>query len=269
MPTRIDSMWLLLLAIAIAIATPACDGTAGGQVVDFEAVASGPSDAVAGQTLAFEGDQGWQITLIEASLHIGALYLASDMEDPGAQSPSCILPGEYVAQVVRGRDIDLLSNEPQVFPELGHGSTVEARAGQVWLTSEDVNLADTPTPATVILHVLGSARREAEERPFRADLTIASNRLESNGGAAFESPICKERIVSPIPAQIRVESSGALWLRIDPRRLFTNVDFGALEEQGAVFVFKDDSSDQPSAKLYDNLKQAGPLYDFSWVARLP
>jgi len=267
MQSRVDSRWLLLLALAIA--TPACDGTTGGQVVDFEAVASGPPDAVAGQALEFEGAHGWQVTLIEASLHVGALYLVSDMEAPGAGSASCILPSEYVAQVVRGGDIDLLSNEPRAFPELGRGSTLEAHAGQVWLTSDDVNLADTPTPATVILHVRGSARREAEVRPFQADLTIASNRVASNGGAAFESPICKERIVSPIPTLIRVESSGALWLRVDPRLLFTNVDFGALEAQGAVFVFKDDSSDQPSAELYANLKQAGPLYDFSWVARLP
>ncbi len=41
--------------------------------------------------------------------------------------------------------------------------------------------------------------------------------------------ICKERIVSPIPTSIRVRAGGALWLRVDPRQLFTNVDFGALE----------------------------------------
>ena len=47
-----------------------------------------------------------------------------------------------------------------------------------------------------------------------------------------------------------------------------NVDFGALESKGDVFVFKDDSSDQPSANLYNNLKQAGEMYDFSWVDQL-
>ena len=259
----------LFALVTSLLATPACVGTTGDQMVDFEAVASGPQDAVSGQPFSFQGSHGWQVTLTTASLHIGALYLAEAMPVSGAQATSCILPGNYLAQVVEGRDIDLLSNEPQAFPTLGRGSTFEALAGQVWLTSGDVNLANAPSPPTVILHLLGSATRDGERRPFEARLTIASNRVTASGGAAGGSPICKERIVSPIPTSIRVQSAGALWLRVDPRLLFTNVDLGALEADGDVFVFKDDSSDQPSANLYNNLKQAGPLYDFSWVAQLP
>lgn len=266
MRARFISLWLSMLACSLA--SPACVGTTGDQVVDFDAVASGPADATAGQPLSFEGSRGWQVTLTHASLHIGALYLADAMPVSGAQATSCILPGSYVAEVVQGRDIDLLSSEPQAFPTRGRGTTLEARAGQVWLTSSDVNLANVPTPPTVILDLLGSAERSGEVRPFQAQLTIASNRVNSNG-AAGGSPICKERIVSPIPTSIRLERGGALWLRVDPRLLFTNVDFGALEARGDVYVFKDDSSDQPSANLYNNLKQAGPLYDFSWVEQLP
>ncbi len=258
--------WLFPL---FALLPAACVGTTGDQVVDFEAVASGPSDAVSGEPLTFEGSRGWQVTLTTASLHIGALYLAEAMPVSGAQATSCILPGSYVAQVVEGREIDLLSPEAQAFPALGRGNTLAARAGQVWLTSRDVNLANDPTPPTVILHLFGSAQRESELRPFEAKLTIAQNRVSSSGGAAGGSPICKERIVSPIPISLRVHNGGALWLRVDPRLLFTNVDFGALQQQGELFVFQDDSSDQPSANLYNNLKQAGPLYDFSWVEPLP
>jgi len=264
MRARILSLWLAAL-----LALPACVGTTGDDVVDFDAVASGPPDAVAGQPLSFEGSRGWQVRLTRTTLHVGALYLADAMPTAGAQATSCILPGSYVAQVVEGREVDLLSAEPQAFPTRGRGTTLEARAGQVWLTSSDVNLASVPTPPTVILNLLGSAERDGEVRPFEAKLTIASNRWDSTGSTAGGTTICKERIVSPIPTDVRVENEGALWLRVDPRLLFTNVDFGALEAQGDVFVFKDDSSDQPSANLYDNLKQAGPLYDFSWVARLP
>jgi hypothetical protein len=267
MRARFVSYSLSLLAFVFGPA--ACVGTTGDQVVDFDAVASGPADAVAGQPLSFEGSRGWQVTLTHASVHVGALYLADAMPVSGAQATSCVLPGSYVAQVVQGRDVDLLSNEPQAFPTRGRGTTLEARAGQVWLTSNDVNLANVPSPPTVILDLLGSAERDGEVRPFEAKLTIASNRVDTSGSAAGGSPICKERIVSPIPTTIRVESTGALWLRVDPRLLFTNVDFGALEARGDVYVFKDDSSDQPSANLYNNLKQAGPLYDFSWVAQLP
>ena len=262
--------WLArLLLPLLALSAPACVGTTGDQVVDFEAVASGPSDAAAGQPLSFDGSRGWQVTLRTASLHVGAIYLAESMPVSGPQATSCILPGSYVAQVVEGRDIDVLSSEPQSFPSLGRGTTLEAHAGQVWLTSSDVNLANTPTPPTVILHLLGSAQRAGELRPFEANLTIGENRVSSSGDAAGGSPICKERIVSPIPSSIRVQRAGALWLRVDPRLLFTNVDFGALQAEGDVFVFKDDSSDQPSANLYNNLKQAGALYDFSWAEQLP
>lgn len=258
----------LLGLVVPALVIPACVGSTGDQVVDFEAAASGPPDAVSGEPLVFDAARGWQVTLTTARLHIGAVYLAESLPVSGAQATSCILPGSYVAQVVEGRDIDLLSSEPQSFPTLGRGTTLEARAGQVWLTSGDVNLADVPSPPTVILHLLGSAQRGKELRPFEAKLTIAANRVSTSGGAAGGSTICKERIVSPIPTAIRVQNGGALWLRIDPRRLFVNVDFGALEFDGELFVFKDDSSDQPSANLYNNLKQGGALYDFSWVAQL-
>jgi hypothetical protein len=260
---------LLLLLLLPLLTTVACTGTTGDQLVDFEAAASGPRDAVLGEPLSFEGSRGWQVTLTTARLHIGALYLAEAMPVSGAQATSCILPGSYVAQVVQGRDIDLLSSAPQSFPTLGRGTTLEARAGQVWLTASDVNLADAPSPPVVILYLLGSAERGGELRPFEAKLTIAKNRVTASGGVAGGSPICKERIVSPIPTDVRVQDGGALWLRVDPRRLFTNVDFGALEAKGDVYVFKDDSSDQPSANLYNNLKQAGPLYEFSWVSELP
>jgi hypothetical protein len=254
----------LLSLLGLVLTTPACVGTTGDQVVDFEAAASGPADAVAGEPLVFDGSRGWQVTLTTARLHIGAVYLAESMPVSGAQASSCILAGNYVGQVVEGREIDLLSSEPQSFPTLGRGTTLEARAGQVWLTGGDVNLANVPAPPTVILRLLGTAQRQGEQRPFEAQLTIASNRLNATGDVAGNSPICNERIVSPVPITIRVQSGGALWLRVDPRRLFTNVDFGALEADGDVFVFKDDSSDQPSA----NLKQAGELYEFTWVAQL-
>ncbi|HET7545228.1 MAG TPA: hypothetical protein VFK05_35425 [Polyangiaceae bacterium] len=254
--------WLPLLAFPFTLA--ACVDTTDDQVVDFEAVASGPADAAFGEPLSFQGSQGWAITLTRARLHIGALYLAETLPPSGAED-SCILPGNYLAQVVQGRDIDLLSSERQAFPSKGHGSSLEARAAQVWLTGDDVNLADAPMPPTVILQVQGSAQRAGELRPFTAELTIANNRVSSDGGAVLDSAICNQRIVSPIPTSIRVHGAGTLWLRVDPRLLFANVDFAALSLEGDVFVFKDDASDEPSRTLYENLTQPGPLYAFSWL----
>ncbi len=269
---------LALFAFAACV-LEACVGTTGDDAVVFQAAASGPEGIIAGQPLLFPGSRGWQISLETARLHIGALYLSDSVPVSGAQATTCTLPGNYVAQVTQGRDIDLLSSQPQLFPVLGAGVTLEALAGQVWLTGGDVNDPRDPPQPTIILQLAGRATLAGAVRPFQAQLTIASNRISSDAGPAGAATICKERIVSPIPASLRVQTQGALWLRVDPRYLFTNVDFGALspDAAGDGFSFKDDSSDQPSANLYNNLKQGGggggggggSLYSFSWVQSLP
>ena len=257
----------LALVPMTALLALSCVGTTGGESVDFRAAASGPPDAIAGQALDFDASRGWHVTLDTAKLHIGALYLADSAAVSGAQDTSCQLPGNYVAQVLEGQDVDLLSGAPQLFPALGHGITAEALAAQVWLTGGEVNTVDDPPRPTVILQLSGTARSLTDERPFRAALTIAGNRIVASDGAAGGATICKQRIVSR-KLSLWVESDGVLRLRIDPRRLFTNVDFGALAADSDGFVFKDDSSDQPSANLFNNLTQGGDLYTFSWEPEL-
>jgi len=250
-----------------ALLTLACGGTTGGELVEFQAAASGPAEAAEGQPLSFENSKGWQVDLTTARLHIGALYFVDSSAVSGAQSSNCLLPGSYVAQVRQGLDVDLLSGKPQLFPGLGRGTTTEALAGQVWLTGGDVNLVDDPPRPTVILQLAGNAMQGADVRPFDAALTIAGNRISSGSGTAGASTICKQRIVSRT-VSLFIQNQGALLLRIDPRRLFTNVDFSALEADGNRYSFKDDSSDQPSANLYNNLTQGGDLYSFSWQPTL-
>jgi hypothetical protein len=245
----------------------ACVGTTGGDVVDFEAAAAGPIDAHAGAALDFSTSLGWQVHLTTARLHVGAMYLVENQSVSGGQSTSCILPGTYVAQVTEGLDVDLLSSTPQSFPVLGHGTTLLALAGQVWLTQGPVDSAEQPANAP-ILTLNGSATRATDVRPFSAKVTIsASNRLPDASASPFASPICKQRVVSPILTSVQVEEHGGLLLRVDPRLLFVNVDFGALTLAigGQTYEFSDDSSDQPSANLYQNLHAAGGLYTFSWA----
>jgi hypothetical protein len=264
-------MKLSFLAIA-SLLSAACVGTTGGDIVDFQAAASGPKAAIAGQRLSFDTSRGWHVELTTARIHVGAMYLSDYSPPSGPQVTSCILPGSYVAQVIEGRDIDLLSSKPQLFPVLGHGTALQALSAQVWLTDGDVNNPDDPPQPSVVLQLTGNAQNGSLTRNFDAQLTIANNRISSAGAAAGANPICSARIVSPIPTSVQVESSGALLLRIDPRLLFTNVDFGALTEQNDdgsySFVDDQDATDQPSVNLYNNLKQAGPLYAFSWVPSL-
>lgn len=243
----------------------ACVGTTGGQVVTFEAEASGPSDAIAGQPFAFEsryGSTAWQVVLTRASLHIGALYLAQTQAISGAQNVGCYVPGTYVGEVTSGVDVDLLSPTPTPFLGSGEGTTLPAQSAQVWLTQGDVSSIDVSPP---ILILEGTASSNGDQRPFTARITIEQNRLGSGTATAGANPICKQRIVT-FPSDIALHPSGTLHLSIDPRRLFVNVDFSSLAPAttGTGYAFKDDSSDQPSNALYSALRAAGGLYSLTF-----
>lgn len=265
----------LLLPIA-SLAVASCIGTTGGDVVDFPVAAAGPVDATAGQPFELDTDRGWHVVLTKANLHIGAVYLGSSQPVSGAQNASCILPGTYVAQVTTGRDVDLLSPVPQRFPSLGHGTTLNALVGQVWLTGGPI---DQTADATPILVIEGTAARAGDVRPFSGQVTISANRQQQGGANAGANTICKQRIVTPIATPgVTIQHDGGLLLRIDPRLLFVNVDFGALVRFSSGFGFSDDPSQidpasplyysQPSANLYQNLHAAGGLYKFAWRPEL-
>jgi hypothetical protein len=104
---------------------------------------------------------------------------------------------------------------------------------------------------------------------FEGVVTIGANRAAdvSSSALAGANPICKQRIVSPIPVGIEPETTGSLLLRIDPAALLINIDFGvAANAKGGAYTFPDDSSDQPSRNLYQNLHSSAP-YAFEWVPR--
>jgi hypothetical protein len=249
--------------VATAIVTVSCGGSTGDNLVSFQAAAAGPVDAVSSQALVFTTDRGWNVVLTKGTLHVGAIYLNQSVPVSGAQDTSCILPGTYVAQVTTGEDVDLLSGAPQPFSAPGTGVTIPALAGQVWLTGGHINSVADDTP---ILTVAGSAEQKGVSVAFEGVLTIGANRAADSASTtlAGANPICKQRIVSPIPATIEPETTGSLLLRIAPDALFTNIDFGPVAGKGSTYTFPDDSSDQPSRNLYQNLHSSAP-YGFDWV----
>ncbi len=259
--------WLLA---GVVSALASCTGTTGYGLVSFYAAAEGPADAQAGGAYAFtSGD--FDVVLTKAVIHIGALYLDQSLPTSGGAEGHCTLPGTYVGQVRRGRDVDMLDPRPQLFPEAGDGSTIPASIGQVWLTDGDVfSISDSP----VVLSVAGTARRGAQVIPFTGNVTIGQNRSDSAVGKALPgaNPICEKRIVTPISARLTLAQSGTLLLRLDPKGLFTNVDFRELPplaSDPSAFGFTDDSSNTPSAYLYSNLRAAGAVYRFEWVPASP
>ena len=253
------------IATATLVASASCIGTTGGGTVRFDAAAAGPADAPGGP-LTFTSGRGYDVTLTRAVLHVGAVYLDQTMPTSGSQETSCTLPGTYVAEVTSGRDVDVLSPSPQSFPDPGDGTRTAARAAQVWLSGGAVDEVDDPT---VILSIAGVAARDGGTYPFEGKVTIARNRLPASTDPSLPGahPICKERIVSPIPVAIAPRAAGGLLVRVDPRGFFTNVEFAELEkvqDEPLLYRFSDDTATQPSANLYAGLRAATGVYSFEW-----
>jgi len=249
----------------------ACVGQTGGDAVDFPVAAVGPAAAMSGQPLSCANDAGWDIRITQATLHLGAVYLNQSQPVSGGQATSCYLTGTYIAQETSALGVDLLSADPQRFPALAHGITdPPSLVGQVWLTHGDINTVPDRMP---VLNVAGAATQAGNAFPFTGAISIGSNHQTAGGALAGGDPICKERIVTPIPATVAIQRTGGLLLRIDPCRLFTNVDFSQLPPGATpgTYQFSDDptSADytQPSKNLYGNLRNTGP-YTFSWASDL-
>lgn len=249
---------------ALASTASACVGTTGGELLELEALAAGPSDAT-GAELRFENGLGYRISLEQARIFVGGLYLNRSRPTSVATDTSCTLSGIYVAELLSGREIDLLSREPQAFPERGFATAELAHTGEVWLSSGDV---DDVSSALPVLRVSGSVELNGIRSPFEGKLSIGSNRLIAPSDAALpgQHPICKQRIVSPIPIALRPAAGRRLLLRADPRAMFANVDFSTLSERDGVYQFADRAGvDQASDNLYAGLRRSNGVYAFSWL----
>ncbi len=243
-----------------------CAGGTGGQTVRFPVAAAGPADAIAGAALTFTSG-AFTVTLTQAQLHVGAVYLNQAAPASGAQATDCYLPGTYVAEETAPLDVDLLNPAPQRFSQEALGVTEPpALAEQIWLTGGDINASDDPTP---ILQIAGTADGPAGTFPFQGTVTIGANHVPAGAVVGGGDSICRQRIVSPIQQPVALKSTGGLLLRIDPRLLFVDVDFSQLSADPAtgIYTFSNDPGAPGYApagqNLYANLRSVGP-YQFAW-----
>lgn len=257
---------LLLSAAACA----GCVGTTGGELLSFEAFAAGPEDAVEGEPYRFTTGRGFEVALTRARLRIGAVYLNRSVPTSVASDTSCMLPGIYVAEVPYGLEVDALSPALQAFPGMGFATSERARTGELWLTGGDLHDEDDPT---IILDVAGAAAKDGADYPFEGTITIGRNRVvpPPSPAAPGAKPICKQRVVTPIPLDITPRSGGRLVVRIDPSGLFSNVDFSLLarvedEGEGGAprYRFLDSAEDQPSKNLHAGLRASVGVYTIRW-----
>jgi hypothetical protein len=266
-----------LLGVALVLMT-ACIGTTGSDIVSFDAFAAGPVDVPAdtpSRGLSFVNGREWSITLTQAKLRIGALYLNRSVPVSGGQERECFLPGVYVAQVLSGVTIDALSPNLQPFPERGTGTADHAVTGEVWLTGKDPMGNDVRIDAlddrNAIAEVAGTATKNGESLRFEGKITIGRNRVlrQTDPARPGANPLCSVRIVTPIPTSITPTNGGSLIVRVDPRAWFANVELGELPPVSPgsdLRLFTDDSETegQPGENLYKGVRAIG-TYRFEWL----
>jgi hypothetical protein len=279
-----------LVSLTFLTATASCNGTTGYELVTFDAAARGAADAVKGQPYVFESG-ATTITLTEAVLHVGAIYLTQSVPTSGGGPAPCVLPGTYngvfvgevrggAGQAVSGPgwDVDLLDPSLEQLSSAGNGSTIPAVTAQIWLMHGDVNAAADRCPPGVaecpILTLRGSAILGGAAKSFSAAITIDASRQVTPPPASLpgSDPICLSRIVQSVAAKLTLAQGGTLVLELDPKALFANADLSALPApQGCPtdLCFTNDDTNQPSRNLFTNLKSAGALYRLVWVPPAP
>lgn len=223
-PTRTHA-----LALTLALAS-ACGDTTGSQRVSFAVEAAGP-ERDAAQPLSFDNDQGWTITLTEARVALGPVYLNTLAPLEGglwrrigdallpsayAHGGSHLASGRIVGQVTTQVEVDALAPAFAAIPGGGDGVGDAALTAEVWLYNRDGALGGAA------MRVAGVARRAEVEVPFEGSLVVDQS-LVSTGGTLDEA-----RRVRGIPAALTLVDGGSLRVRVDPRGWFEGADFSEL-----------------------------------------
>jgi hypothetical protein len=248
-----------------ALSLLGCNPDTGSGLVTFPAYAAGPEQATAGQPYVFDSAAGYRVELERARLTIGAVYLNRSRLTLGAQDTPCVLPGVYVAEVTSGVVIDALSPELVEFGAKGRGTLDRALTGEVWLTGGRI---DATSDTTKILDVAGTATRDGAAFGFHGVITISQNRALGSPDPATPgaNPLCKQRIVTPIPVDITPSNQGSLELRVAPEIWFAQVDFAQLPGavgQSEVTTIPDSSENAAAFSLYQGLRSLEG-YRFEW-----
>jgi len=131
-----------------------------------------------------------------AKLHVGAVYLNRSVPVSGVGGHELHPAGHLRCRDHRGPETSIFFHPNRShFPKWASGQRPPpAIVGEVWLTNVEIDKAEDPLP---ILQLQGTADKDGDSRPFRAAITIGSNRTIANTDAtqAGAYPICKERIV--------------------------------------------------------------------------
>lgn len=254
-----------VLFFLTALLSVGCISDTGSGLVTFEALAGGSKRAQAGAPYEFDNALGYHVSLRHAQLTIGGVYLNRARPILGAQDTACILPGLYAAEVRSSVTLNALSPELVAFEGTGQGTADRALTGELWFTGGEI---DADVDNTRVLEFAGTASRQGAVFGFHGAITISRNRAIGSTDPATPgaNPLCKQRIVTPIPVNLTPSSDGRLELRVLPEIWFGQVDFAKLP--GAVGIgedleIPDTRDDSVSATLFQGLRSTN-AYSFEW-----
>ncbi len=221
---------LLALAGVTALTVASCTGSTGDELITFPAYAAGAEGASAPFSV-----NGYTLQLTMAQMYIGAVYIDEAPPSTASESPICINPGVYAAQVPGGVEVNLLSTSPQPFAVQGNGTADLGQSWELWLVDGDVNAPEnTTSTAPNIVDLQGTATRESDGAVFTWAATVNIN--QSNRGIPVSdpsqpgaNPICKQRILEEGGIHQQLFAGGQLLVTVDPRGWFnTAIDFSTL-----------------------------------------
>lgn len=227
--------WFTLIAL---YALGACTQTTGGSRVQFyaEVKPTAPIDQLAGRPViaAAPDAAGWRVTLTEAVVYIGPVYLWSD--EPLIQthwSPAAWLAvnaayaqqtDQFNAGFLRGEvteqlRVDLLDPTPRPLG-VGEGLGGPSRSGEIWL--EPVLRGTQPT-----VRLAGTATRDEQTVSFSADITYEPPWLD---GSAGSNPILLRRLRGLL-WQADLDDDGLLTVSIDARAFVVDLPWDTLVDE--------------------------------------
>jgi len=271
----------LLRAATLALAL-GCSPSTGSERFSFRAVAGGNPE-FSGAPLTFQTESGWNVTLSEARVTLGPIYLNSQaglrdesasilnflVKPAHAQGASHLESGRVVGEVLAQVAFDALSSNLVEFPTLGSMVSEPVRTAEVWFYP-----ADGGAQVPVALRVRGRAERAARSVAFRGDLLLNEDWVASgNQGARGAQALADLRKVRGIATVFQPSAGGSLALRFDVRRLFRGANFDSLEQNPSdadgtkrLNQSKDANvpQDQVMVNLYQGLRQSSGTYTFSW-----
>lgn len=256
---RILPYALALAAAALSLGgagalTSGC-GTTGQQRVAFTAWVGGVERSDG--PMRFTTSTGWSVTLTEARIAVGPVYLNTlealtacaqplrrftELLAPTAwaNGESHLGAGQVVGQVTRQMEVDALSPRLVEMSGGGDGLDVPARTADFWLYNMDVGALHGAA-----VRVAGVASRDDTTTvPFTGALVMDASLTTA------QTPLDVARRVRGVPAVMMLSEGGALRVRVDPRGWFQGADFSELTTTAT------DAAGRHAFSLTDNVGRA-------------